>query len=244
MNRFVVPLELLTGEVVALPAPVSRQLSRVLRFRPGAQVVLLGGDGSEWSAVLTALDGDRGEARLLERSTPQVELPGSLHVGVAVLKGEKLDWTIQKLAELGATQISLLQTERTIVSAGEQRWPKRFERYAAIVREAVEQSGRVRLPELAGPFRLSEWLKRYAEGGPILLSPAAQESLQQRVRKSQGSCLIAIGPEGGFSPGEMENAASLGARFASLGKRVLRAETAAIAATAVAAAAMEGETIS
>ena len=240
MNRFLVPPELLTGETVRLPTSVSRQLSRVLRIRAGSRIVLFGGDGAEWAAEVVSLNGEQGEARLLNRSVPEVELSGRLHIGLAVLKGEKLDWALQKLTELGVTKISLLQTERTIVSAEAERWPKRLERYSAIIREAVEQSGRVKLPEVASPVPLAEWLDRVEAENPLILSPLATVPLQECVR-GVGVCTVAVGPEGGFSAAEIALAESRGARTASLGRRVLRAETAAITAAALAAAVIEGE---
>jgi 16S rRNA (uracil1498-N3)-methyltransferase len=167
-----------------------------------------------------------------------VELPGTLHVAVAALKGEKLEWVLQKLTELGAARITFLTTERTVVDAGAERWSKRLERYARITREAVEQCGRVCLPELAGPVKLPQLL---AQEPPSLffLDPRAATSLQTALQPSPPRITLLIGPEGGFTPHEVEQAHLAGARGARLGARILRAETAALAAATLAAAALE-----
>src|SRR5206468_3940299 len=113
-------------------------------------------DGRECGVVLVHVSGTAVIARVESWSAPDVELPCRLHVALAVLKGEKLDWAVQKLTELGADRISLMRTERTIVAAREERWPRRLERYRRIAVEAAEQSGRVRVPRVAGLLSLEE----------------------------------------------------------------------------------------
>jgi RsmE family RNA methyltransferase len=159
MHRFFIPLELLAAETVTLPAGVARQVARVLRLRAGERVALFGGDGAEAEAVLERVDPAGVTARVVDRRFPAVELPCRLHVALAALKGEKLDWAVQKLTELGAARITLLLTERTVAAGAEERWPRRLERYARIAQEAAEQSGRVRVPVVDGPQTLAEALQ-------------------------------------------------------------------------------------
>jgi 16S rRNA (uracil1498-N3)-methyltransferase len=244
MHRFFVPPELLQAEELALPAGVAQQVSRVLRLRAGARIALFCGDGGECEAELEQVSAAGTTARVLRRHDPDVELPCSLHVAVAVLKGEKLDWTVQKLTELGAARISFLLTERTVVAAGEDRWTRRLERYEQIAREAAEQSGRVRLPRIMPPRSLAPFLSEEAgeEGGCCLfLDPRAPRTLEARLRPCPDEVLLLIGPEGGFTDAESGAARDAGAQAVRLGRRILRAETAAIAAAAVAAAAAERE---
>jgi 16S rRNA (uracil1498-N3)-methyltransferase len=237
MHRFYVSPEVLAAEPVALPPETAHQLFRVLRLRPGARIVLFCGDGEECEAEVLTLDQRSAAVRLLERRRPEVELRCRLQVAVAVLKGEKLDWAVQKLTELGAARISLLTTERTIVSAGEERWPRRLERLRKIAQEAAEQSGRVRLPDLREPVTLAHLLAE--RPAALILAPGAGIALSDAVSPCPDELTVLIGPEGGFSDAEVVRALDLGARAVSLGRRILRAETAALAAATLVAAASD-----
>lgn len=237
MHRFFISAELLQSETVTLPPETARQVSRVLRMREGERVVLFCGDGMECEAVLTQV-GSSVVAEVRERRRPEVELGCHLHVAVAVLKGEKLDWVVQKLTELGAGRISFLTTGRTVVEAGSERWSRRSERYARIAREAVEQCGRVRLPEIGEPASL-EAVLRGPEERKLFLAPGAEQPLARAVGPETRSVLLLIGPEGGFTDAELRTAVEAGAEAVSLGRRILRAETAALAAAAVVTAQLE-----
>jgi 16S rRNA (uracil1498-N3)-methyltransferase len=244
MYRFFVPTALLQTERCTLPPDVARQITRVLRLRAGTRVMLFCGDGCEVEAVLEEVGTTLVSARLLGRRTPDVELSCYLHVAVAVLKGEKMEWTVQKLTELGAARISLVQTERTIVAAGEERWPKRLERYRRIAQEAAEQCGRVRVPQISGPYpfhALVQALVQEETGAlRLLLDPHAQLSLTSRLQPCPDRVLVLIGPEGGFTQAEAAASLEAGAVPVRLGSRILRAETAALAAATLVAAASEG----
>jgi 16S rRNA (uracil1498-N3)-methyltransferase len=238
MHRFFVPADCLGTEVTALPAATAQQITRVLRLRPGARVLLFCGDGAQTEAVLEEA-GPRGvTARLVERTAPDVELPAPLHVAVAILKGEKLDWLVQKLTEIGVARISLVRTERTVPIAGEERWPRRVERFRRVVQEAAEQSGRVQLPAIEEPVPFAELLRAEHPGARLILDPLAERGLAAAV-PAGAPVLLLIGPEGGFSAAEVEAARRAGFTGVRLGRRVLRAETAAIAAAAIAAARLE-----
>lgn len=234
MARFLVPASCLLGELTELPAEVAQQVARVLRLRPGAAITLFSGDGSETSAELAEVSPRRATARLLQRSTPDVELPVSLEVAVAVLKGEKLDWVVQKLTEIGVSRILLMQSDRTVVSAGEERWPRRLERFARIAAEAVEQSGRVRVPMIQEPRPLAACLEMADGRLGVILDPTSGDRLAE-IAVTARPLRLFIGPEGGFTPHEVETAVGAGCFRAALGKRVLRAETAAITAAGIAA---------
>lgn len=241
MQRFYLPGAMLeSGTEQALTPEASAQVARVLRLRAGAKLVLFSGDGREWEAVLETVSPARSTVRVGESRTPHVELPCALHVAVAVLKGEKLDWMVQKLTELGAARISLVQTERTIVSAGEERWAKRIVRLRRIAEEAAEQSGRVRVPDLREPVRLKELLASAREECRLFLDPFSSESMSAALRPCPEAVLVCIGPEGGFTEAEVELARQAGVRPVRMGARVLRAETAAITAAALVGAAADG----
>jgi 16S rRNA (uracil1498-N3)-methyltransferase len=209
--------------------------------RTGEKIVLFCGDGREHEAVLEVISSRDVTARIVGTTTPAVELPCFLHVAVAALKGEKLDWTIQKLTELGVARVTLLETERTVRHAGDERWARRLERYTRIATEAAEQSGRLVVPAVAGPASIEEVLS--SSGSPaFFLDPRAERLLTAALRPVPRSILLLVGPEGGFTPAEEERAVEAGAVRVGLGRRTLRAETAAIAAAAVAAMVVEVST--
>jgi 16S rRNA (uracil1498-N3)-methyltransferase len=240
VQRFFIDPEILTTDEIDLPAEIGHQLVRVLRSRVGDRLVLCPGDGTEWTVAVEAIQGQAVRVRKLETRTPDVDLRCDLHVAVAVLKGEKLDWTLQKLTELGARSISLLTTERTISSAGEERWSKRMDRYRRIVREAAEQCGGTRVPEVHEPRKVAELLPTVGgDYSSLILDPYAERSLTAALTPCPERVLLLIGPEGGFSADEVRTAAELGAAPVKLGRRVLRAETAALAAAALVATASE-----
>lgn len=236
VHRFFVPSSVLAADQPALPPDIARQVCRVLRLRAGHRIVLFDGDGDEVEAVLGDTGGKEVAVTLGRRSTPDVDLRCRLHVAVAVLKGEKLDWTVQKLTELGAASIHLMLTERTISSAGEERWPKRLDRYRRIAREAAEQCGGVQVPDVTEPRALAELAadENLAETR-LILDPLSDRSLTAFMAAAPDRLLLLVGPEGGFSADEVRLAQDRGATPVSLGRRVLRAETAAIAAAAIVA---------
>lgn len=240
MHRFFVHADLLCSPDVQLPTEVAHQVTRVLRLRAGARVALFCGDGDEHEALIEAVGPQSVVARVVERRTPEVELRCALQVAVAVLKGEKLDWVVQKLTELGASRISLLLTERTVVAAGEERWPHRMERYRRISREAAEQSGRVRVPEVDEPCPLAQLLEEHTHAVSLFLDPYSDRSMMAHVTPCPEQVTVFIGPEGGFTGEEAQHAREAGAIPARLGPRILRAETAALAAATVVATAAEG----
>ncbi len=229
MQRFFLSIPLTPGSEIELPAEVTHQVVRVLRLRVGQKIVLVPDDGTELEAELLEVAGKQVRARVGEPQAPERELPHGLHVGLAALKGERLEWAVQKLTELGAARVSLLLTERTIVAAGEERWSGRMERYRRIAREAAEQSGRLRLPEIHEPERLAALLAESDEPLRFILDPYASEALTRVLPTDRSAVLGLVGPEGGFTEGEVALAKEAGFAGMRLGNRILRAETAAIA---------------
>jgi 16S rRNA (uracil1498-N3)-methyltransferase len=226
----------LASRPVTVGGGVARQVYRVLRLRPGERICLFCGDGREHEAILEAVADGGLRARIVACREPAVELPRLLGVGLAVLKGERLEWAVQKLVEVGAGEIRLLRTARVVPAAGAERLERRLERLAAIAREAVEQCGRVRLPLLSGPHALPETLASPADRCTLIVHPSGDRSLASALaERPDGPCRLLIGPEGGFTPEEVALARSSGALAVTLGPRVLRSETAAIVAAGIAA---------
>ena len=231
MHRFYVAGECIDGAAARLTGGAARQISRVLRLRVGDHVALFCGDGQEHDAEITGFAGKAVDLRIVGVRQPAVELGASLVVALSVLKGEKLDWAVQKLTEVGVSEIRFVQARRTVASPGEERWERRMERYRRIAQEAAEQSRRVRVPELAPPKPLEQALAATpGEGQVLLFHPEGASAWRAALPAAPCPVVLCIGPEGGFDPAEIAAAEAHGARRVTMGARVLRAETAAVVA--------------
>jgi 16S rRNA (uracil1498-N3)-methyltransferase len=234
VNHFFVEPALVAGPEVRLEGEIAHQLSRVLRLEPGAHILLLDGLGFEYKVELTAVQrqgkADLALGRVLERRSAAGEPRVHLTLYQALLKGEKFDFVLQKGTEVGVSRFVPLLTERCVVqTARPDRWKK-------IIREAAEQSRRGKLPELVErPLRLSEALDRLEKGQRTFM--AWEEEAAWSFHQLPGGLTelaILIGPEGGFSKNEAAQALAAGVQTVSLGKRILRAETAGPIAAALA----------
>jgi 16S rRNA (uracil1498-N3)-methyltransferase len=232
--RIYVDLELSEGAHLHLPAGPARHLSQVLRLGAGADVVLFNGDGRDYPARL--LRGERGASVVsVGPAGPSEPLP-PLHIRLAlgVSKGERMDFALQKAVELGADEITPLFTERSQVRLSGDRLHKRQDHWRGILIAASEQSGRRRLPRLTAACRLSEFLDVAAAGVGcrLMLDPNAAHALAQR-QPPKGAVTLLVGPEGGLDPSERARAAHQGFESVRLGPRILRTETAPLAAIAI-----------
>lgn len=227
LQRFWVDASIAHGDQGTLTADQARQVSRVLRLATGDEIVLLNGTGIEARAALTAVDRDRVAWQVVACSRPDREPPLRLTVALALLRGERFDLAIQKLTELGVARIVPLAAERCVVSFDVAReWPKRRERWARIAREAAEQSERVTLPELEPPLSPAAFFQRE----PVIAFVERADATPLAAVPPAEALALAIGPEGGWSPAELATIARHAAGAASLGRLILRAETAAIVA--------------
>lgn len=232
---FVDPHALRAGSLV-LDGDAHHYLFRVRRLRPGSVVTLFDGAGYEADATVTSVAGDR--AVLTVEPARPVSPARTCRVTVmpALIKGERMDYCIQKLVELGVAEIAPVCTARTVVRLSGERAQRRHERFMDIARDAARQSRRATVPEIRDIVALDEALGRVAAVPlKLLLWPREQErSLRQVVAAPlpQAVCAL-IGPEGGFTPDEVERAVAAGFEPVSLGPQILRAETAALAVAAV-----------
>ena len=234
MQRFFVdPTLALEAETsLTLPAGLAHQVGHVLRLRPGARILLLDNSGWESEVELTAFDRTTIQGRVLARRVAQAATGPAVTLYACLLKGEKFEWVLQKATELGVAAVVPVISERTVAGGTK---PDRWER---IVREAAEQSRRARLPLLQVPqswaaavvgaaghdLALVPWEE--AASGPLPTALIAQARQAARVA-------LLIGPEGGLTAAEVEKAVAAGVQPVSLGPRILRAETAALAALAL-----------
>ena len=231
LTRSHVEVPLRVGEEVILPDHVAAHLLRVLRLQTGDAFVLFNGDGHDYDARMTA--GGKREARALILAARVVDNESPLRITLlqGIARGEKMDWILQKATELGVARILPVGSDRSEVKLDAQRADKRLAHWRGIVVAACEQSGRAHVPAIDTPQALSAGAMQ-REGHGILLDPFATASLASMRTVMQNTCTIAVGPEGGWSPRDREQLAAAGFQGARLGPRVLRTETAGIAAIA------------
>jgi 16S rRNA (uracil1498-N3)-methyltransferase len=204
-------------------------------MRPGNAVAVFDGSGLEFSAVLESDDSGSLAARIVDTRRPDTEPSTRLTIIQGIPKGDKLELILQKCTELGAAEFLITSTERSVPKIPQDRVHPKLERWRTIVREAAEQSGRVRLPVVDGMHSLSEALGRVRGRGAILIAweqkrGAELLSVLHRLTGVTDVALM-IGPEGGLTPAEVKAAIEAGGEPISLGPRILRTETAAIAAS-------------
>lgn len=224
------------GERVVLPASPARHLTQVLRLTVGDPVTLFNGDGYDYACRLVSAERGGTTAVVVEwASEPEPALPLEIHLALGISKGERMDYAIQKAVELGVGRLTPLFTERSQVRLEGARLQRRMEHWQGILIAACEQSGRRRLPELDRALGLEDWLDGEPGARFFLLDPQAESSLT-RIEPPAGRIGLLVGPEGGLSPAERELARRRGCQGVRLGPRILRTETAPLAAIAVAQA--------
>ena len=224
-TRIYHPGTLQEGTTVTLRREAQRHLRTVLRLQPGAPLILFDGEGSAHHGVLK----DGGEAAVGKSLGDDSETPLAIHLLQGVSRGERMDYTIQKAVELGVAQITPLLTERCVVRLKGERAEKRLQHWREIIINACEQCSRNRLPRLNPPTTLEQIVANPASGLNLLLDPAADRGPADLPRPAGGISLL-IGPEGGLSDREIGQAQRAGFTPLRLGPRILRTETAALAA--------------
>jgi 16S rRNA (uracil1498-N3)-methyltransferase len=227
MIRLFIPHDLSAGAELALDRDQSHYLASVMRQGVGDQVALFNGRDGEWLSAITAVTKRAVALRAETQTRPQTMGP-DLDLIVAVVKRGRVETIVEKAAELGARRVRLVLTERTNADRA------RVERLIAIATEAAEQTGRLDVPQVLEPMKLGKLIDGWEDGRKLLFCDEAGEALpvlQALSGQPAGSWAILIGPEGGFSPAERDRLRALPyAVPASLGPRILRADTAAISA--------------
>lgn len=230
IHRVFSPTPLRTGELVTLDEFASRHLLHSLRLGAGAEIALFDGSGLEYAARLVTEGRRQAQAevgRVLRSESPPAL---RLHLAIGMSRGERMDFALQKAVELGAWELSPLFTERTLVRLRGARAEGRMAHWRGVIRHACEQSGRALLPRLYAPVPLACWLAGF-QGRGLLLDHRAQKTLKD-VEPPQAALSLLIGPEGGLSEAERDAAREAGLEAVCLGPRILRTETAPLAALA------------
>jgi 16S rRNA (uracil1498-N3)-methyltransferase len=229
--RIHVPGPLAVDDVVTLPEAAAHHLARVLRLGPGAEVRLFDGSGGEYAATLTAVDRRRVETRVGAFDPREAELPFRVVLAQAISRGDRMDLTLQKAVELGVAAVVPLVSARAAPLPSGDRRERRLAHWRGIVAGACEQCGRNRLPEVEPPRPLTEWLDRAPPGTRLVLDPEAGVPLRE-LPLPEAPVTLLVGPEGGLADDELRRARQAGFVGVGLGSRVLRTETAALAALA------------
>lgn len=224
-DRFYTSFSLSPGPVL-LQGAEAHHLATVRRFSPGDRVTLFNGDGHEYPAEVVSADRKTVSLNVLGVESPDRELPFSLEVAAPLPKGDRGDFLIEKLTELGVTDFTPLITRRSVVVPREGKQ----EKLTRAVIEASKQCGRNRLMQVHPAANWSEYCRRSDLPQVRLL---AHPTATTPLHTAPGSCCIAVGPEGGFTAEEVADALAAGWQSVSLGPRILRVETAAVALTAV-----------
>lgn len=229
--RVFIAQPLASGMKVTLDATTSHYLQNVLRLREEAAIVLFNGKGGEYPAVLKTCSKRKSLVQLGNSVAGDRESPLRIHLGLGLSRGERMDMAVQKATELGVSQISPLVTERCEVRLDEQRMRKRREHWCKIITSACEQCGRNRIPQIALPARLDSFVAGAEADLKLLMHPT--ETASSLPESGVRTIVVLVGPEGGFSDREVTLCAGLGFVPFRLGKRILRTETAPLAALSV-----------
>ncbi|MDB5748968.1 MAG: Ribosomal small subunit methyltransferase [Massilia sp.] len=235
MPRFYCPQPLSNGATVDLPESVAHHL-HVVRMQPGAALTLFDGRGGQYQATLADIGKRRASASVGVHEAAEVELPYAVTLAQGLPEGSKMDWIIEKAVELGVAAVQPLAAQRSVVRLSGERLEKRHAHWQGVIVAASEQCGRNRLAGLAPATDFGRWLGTAQEPPQprILLSPRATQSLAAWAHEQPPQALtLLVGPEGGFTREEEDAALAAGALALSMGPRVLRTETAALAALAM-----------
>ncbi len=229
LSRFFIDAPLALGSH-ALPETAAHYIGRVLRLSNGSAVQLFDGSGQEYLGELVEVGKKQVRVELRQQLAGQPESPLQIHLGQGLSRGERMDWAIQKATELGVAQITPLISERCEVRLNDERADKRLAHWRQIAISACEQCGRSVVPTIHPPQQLGDWLPVEAELKLVLHPVAAPLTSHAQPR----TLAFLIGPEGGLSEHEVEQAQQAGFQAARLGPRVLRTETAPVVALSVA----------
>ncbi|KQQ91646.1 16S rRNA (uracil(1498)-N(3))-methyltransferase [Massilia sp. Leaf139] len=240
MPRFYCPQPLAAGAIVDLPEAVAHHL-HVVRMQPGDALTLFDGRGGQYKARLLDSGKKRASAQVGEHEAREAELPYAITLAQGLPEGSKMDWIIEKAVEMGVAAVQPLAARRSVVRLSGERLDKRHAHWQGVIVAASEQCGRNRLAQLAPLAEFERYLAKGDTAPRLLFSPRATQSLADWARAAGPQALtLLIGPEGGFSAEEEQAAIDAGALALSLGPRVLRTETAGIAAVAALNAVWEG----
>lgn len=233
MPRFYCPTPLPPGATLALPAGAARHV-QVLRLQPGAAITLFNGEGGECEATVTRMGRSDVEVQVVSHTALEREAQRAVHLALGMPANERMDWLVEKATELGAVSLQPLQAERSVLRLTGERAEKKQAHWQGVAIAACEQCGRNRVPPVQAVQTVPAWLASGLPRQRLLLSLQADSVPLARhcAALDASPVLFLSGPEGGLSPAEEQAARAAGFVPVSLGTRILRAETAPLAALA------------
>lgn len=229
--RFYCQLPLAPNTTVELPPGPAHHAVRVLRLGSGTPITLFNGEGGEFRATVEYTGGRKVHARIGVRSEVERESPLRITLVQGLASVERMDYAVQKAVELGVNAIAPVETSRSVTRLSGPRGEKRCEHWRQIAIAACEQCGRNRVPEIRLPRAIGDWLSDASSALRLLLAPEATQTLAA-LEPPRGEIELLTGPEGGLSSDEVAAARRAGFRPVNLGPRILRTETAGVAALA------------
>ena len=234
-TRLFIDDDLRSGQELRLGSEKTRYVGRVLRLRVGDSLAVFNGRDGEFGATIYTLGRSAAGLLIGERVDSAAESPLKLHLVQGVSRGERMDFVIQKATELGVKRISAVLTQHGVVRLDATRAAKRRDHWQSIAESACEQSGRIRPPLIDPIMDINDWYgaRTKETDTDLILRPYAETALASVTAPATKVCLL-IGPEGGFSDKEYGDAEAAGFAAVSLGPRILRTETAAVAALTIA----------
>jgi 16S rRNA (uracil1498-N3)-methyltransferase len=233
-HRFFSDIELTQGHSFELPKAASHHCVQVLRYKVGAELTLFNGDGFDYIAQITTIDGKRCWVEITSKVDPLNESPLSIHLYQGIARGEKMDLIIQKSVELGVTQITPIFTERCNVKLDQKRLNKKQLHWQGVSVSACEQSGRSIVPQVNPAVNIKlvkALLDKEPESTLIYLEPTASKQIHSYHSLKHIS--LFIGPEGGLSEHDIQILETANVEGVKLGPRILRTETAGLTSIAV-----------
>ncbi len=233
-TRLLIKNNLYTGAELQINAVQTRYIGRALRLRVGDGLMVFNGEDGEWTATIASMNKNSAVLRVGEKRDVATESRLRVHLVQGISRGERMDFVVQKATELGVKRITPVLTEHGVIKFDGERAEKRRKHWQGVAESACEQSGRIRPPLIDAPLPLNTWFGQKTSTGSteLILRPGTGLELSSISPPKTKICVL-IGPEGGFSDREYDDAAAAAFTAVSLGPRVLRTETAAVAALAI-----------
>ena len=237
MSTFFVTPDAITPPTIRMTGDLLHHLRDSLRLRPGDSLTLNDGCGTRYRVEVTHVDSQSIDSRIIDQQTEPVRRTSPIVLGQSLIKGDKMDWVIQKATELGIATLVPIHSTHSVIKPNPERLEHQRSRWERIARDAAQQSERWTVPTIAGPVALSQICRQYAlaplkgilaerSSGPSLATIPLPQDHQHPI-------VLLVGPEGGWTAAEQHLAQQHGFLPLTLGPRILRAETAAIAALSI-----------
>ncbi len=237
MSTFFVDPGSVTPPTISITGDLLHHLRSSLRVQSGDVLILNDGSGTRYRVEVTHITSLAIDSRIIDRQTEPTHRPAPIVLGQTLIKGDKMDWVIQKATELGVAAIAPIQSAHSVIKLNPDRLEHQRSRWERIARDAAQQSERWTIPTIADPIDIPGICRQYAsaplKGMLVERSSGPSLATVSLPRESQNPIVLLIGPEGGWTPDEQRLAQEQGFLSLTLGPRILRAETAAIAALSI-----------